>query len=149
MSVTAATEPPPFGQIARHMNKIMEQAQKGYFNFCPSETWTPNVNLYETEAGYHVCVDLAGVDKEKIDVVVHDQRMTLKGTRAVPSCEEIEAAGNSSGDEDDRPRRVRVHVMEIDHGAFCREVELPHDVIQEQIVAKYDNGVLWIHLPKK
>jgi len=124
----------------------MEQAQKGYYNFCPSETWTPNVNLYETEAAYHVCVDLAGVDKEKIDVVVHDGRMTLKGTRAVPSCEEIEAVDESG---DDRPRRVRVHVMEIDHGAFCREVELPHDVHHEQIVAKYDNGVLWIHLPKK
>jgi len=145
MSVNAA-EPPAFGQIARQVNKIMEQAQKGYYNFCPSETWTPNVNLYETEAAYHVCVDLAGVDKERIDVVVHDGRMTLKGTRAVPSCEEIEAVDDAG---DDRPRRVRVHVMEIDHGSFCREVELPHDVHQEQIIAKYDNGVLWIHLPKK
>jgi HSP20 family protein len=142
MSVSTATEPPPFGQIARQMTKIMEQAQKGYFNFCPSETWTPNVNLYETDAAYHVCVDLAGVDKDKIDVVVHDGRMTLKGTRPVPSCEQIEG-------DDSHPRRVRVHVMEIDHGAFCREVELPQDVFQEQIVAKYDNGVLWIHLPKK
>jgi HSP20 family protein len=143
MSVSTATEPPAFGQIARQVNKIMEQAQKGYFAFAPGETWTPSVNLYETEAAYHVCVDLAGVDKEKIDIVVHDGRMSLKGTRAVPSCEEI-----VEGD-DDRPRRVRVHVMEIDHGAFCREVELPRDVHQEQIVAKYDNGVLWIHLPKK
>ena len=142
MSVTAATEPPPFGQIARHMNKIMEQAQKGYFNFCPSETWTPNVNLYETEEAYHVCVDLAGVDKEKIDLSVVEQQLTLKGTRAVPSCDEIEG-------DDAAPRRVRVHVMEIDHGSFCREVELPQDVFHEQIVAKYDNGVLWIHLPKK
>jgi HSP20 family protein len=141
MSVSTAAEPPPFGQIARQMNKIMEQAQKGYFNFCPSETWTPNVNLYETEAGYHVCVDLAGVDKDKIDVVVHDQRLTLRGTRAVPSCDEIEV--------DENARRVRVHVLEIDHGSFCREVELPHDVVQDQIVAKYDTGVLWIHLPKK
>ena len=142
MSVSTATEPPPFGQIARQMTKIMEQAQKGYYNFCPSETWTPNVNMYETDDGYHVCVDLAGVDKEKIDLVVQDQRLALRGTRQVPSCEEIE------GDEH-APRRVRVHVMEIDHGAFCREVELPRDVAADQIIAKYDNGVLWIHLPKK
>ena len=142
MSVSTATEPPAFGQIARQMNKIMEQAQKGYFNFCPSETWTPNVNMYETDEGYHVCVDLAGVEKEKIDLVVHDQRLALRGTRQVPSCVEIE------GDER-VPRRVRVHVMEIDHGSFCREVDLPHDVAADQIIAKYDNGVLWIHLPKK
>ncbi len=143
MSVSTAAEPPPFGQIARQMTKIMEQAQKGYFNFCPSETWTPNVNMYETDEGYHVCADLAGVDKDKIDVVVHDQRLTLRGTRTVPSCEEIE------GDGDPATHRIRVHVMEIDHGSFCREVELPRDVAAEEIVAKYDNGVLWIHLPKK
>jgi len=145
MSVTTANEPPPFGQIARQMNKIMEQAQKGYFAFSPNETWTPNVNMYESDDGYHVCVDLAGVDKEKIDLVVHDHRLSLKGARHVPSCEEIEGDPESAAG----PRRVRVHVMEIDHGSFCREVELPHDVQQDQIVAKYDNGVLWIHLPKK
>ncbi len=143
MSLNTANEPPPpFGQVARQMNKMMEQVQKGYFNFCPSETWTPNVNMYETDAAYHVCVDLAGVDQDKIDVIVQEQRLTLRGTRAVPSCEQIE------GDEGS-PRRVRVHVMEIDHGAFCREVELPLNVAAEEIVAKYDNGVLWIHLPKK
>ena len=142
MSVSTVNEPPPFGQIARQMNKIMEQAQKGYYNFCPSETWTPNVNMYETDDGYHVCVDLAGVDKEKIDLLVQHQRLTLRGTRPVPSCEEIE------GYDPGQPRRVRVHVMEIDHGSFCREVDLPHDVASDQIVAKYDNGVLWIHLPK-
>ncbi len=141
MPLRSAAPDPPFGNLARQASKLMDLMQKGYFNFCPSETWTPNVNLYETEAGYHVCVDLAGVDKEKIDVVVHDQRLTLRGTRAVPSCEEIEV--------DENARRVRVHVLEIDHGSFCREVELPHDVVQEQILAKYDNGVLWIHLPKK
>ncbi|MGB7160628.1 MAG: Hsp20/alpha crystallin family protein [Tepidisphaeraceae bacterium] len=143
MPVSTATEPPAFGQIARQMTKIMEQAQKGYFAFSPNETWTPNVNMYETDDGYHVCVDLCGVEKEKIDLVVHDQRLTLRGQRHVPSCEEIE------GDNDRVPRRVRVHVMEIDHGAFCRDVELPHDVAADRIVAKYDNGVLWIHLPKK
>src|SRR5689334_11949961 len=85
MSVTVTHEPPPFGNIARQMNKLVDQLHKGYYNFCPSETWTPNVNLYETESAYLVCVDLAGVDKEKIDVQVVEQRLKLKGTRAVPS----------------------------------------------------------------
>ena len=145
MSVSTATEPPPFGQIARQMNKIMEQAQKGYFNFCPSETWTPNVNLYETEEAYHVCVDLAGVDKDKIDLQVQENVLTLRGTREVPMHDDAPSDEESSSGG----RRLRVHLMEIDHGSFCREVELPHDVVQADIVAKYDNGVLWIHLPKK
>ena len=64
MCVEAATES-PFGPM-KHMNKIMEQMQKGFFSFCPSETWTPNVNLYETERSYLLCVDLAGVVRRHV-----------------------------------------------------------------------------------
>lgn len=134
MSVTLATEE-RFGSGARHMGKILDQLNKGYYTFATTETWTPNVNLYETATSYQVCVDLAGVDKEKIDLEVHGQRLTIKGTRAVPT--------NLEPD-----RRARVHLMEIDHGGFARIVELPHDVVSTRISAEHRNGLLWIDLPK-
>src|SRR3954452_20224432 len=84
MSLTATSDP-PFSNLGRRVNKLTDQMmQKGYFNFCPSETWTPSVNLYETDGSYLVCVDLAGVDKQKIDVEVQDNQLTLKGQREVP-----------------------------------------------------------------
>lgn len=142
MSVSLTNEPPPFGNIARQMGKLVDPYQKGYYNFMPSESWAPNVNLYETDCAYLVCVDLAGVDKEKIELTVADQRLKIKGARPVPTspdAEESELQG----------KRVKVHLMEIDHGNFCREVELPNDVAHEQIVATHRNGLLWIDLPKK
>ncbi len=42
-----------------------------------------------------------------------------------------------------------MHLMEIDHGSFARDVELPQDVHHEQINARYRDGMLWIELPKK
>ena len=141
MPVQTASDP-PFSNVARQMNKFLDQLQKGYSNFCPTDTWTPNVNLYENDTAYVVCVDLAGVDKEKIDVLVEDQRMVLRGTRAVPTPEE-------SGNPELHNRRVRVHVMEIDHGSFSRHVELPEDVHRDRITASYRNGMLWVELPKK
>jgi HSP20 family protein len=141
MPVETASEP-PFKNVARQMNKFLDQLQKGYSNFCPSETWTPTVNLYENDTAYLVCVDLAGVDKDKIDVLVEEQQLVLRGTRAVPTPEE-------SGNPELHNRRVRVHVMEIDHGSFSRHVELPEDVVKESIAASYRNGMLWIELPKK
>jgi len=131
-----------FGSVQRQMQRLMEQMQKNFFNFCPTETWTPNVNLYENDTAYVVCVDLSGVDKEKIELVVADQKLTLRGTRIVPT-----PANNGSGEA--HPPRLRVHVMEIDHGPFCREVELPADVAQDQISAAHLNGLLWIELPKR
>ena len=148
MSVTVTSDPPPFGNLARQMGKLVDQFQKGYYNFMPSESWTPNVNLYETESAYLVCVDLAGVDKEKIDISWVEQRMMIRGQRLVPQCpSQQQAAEASAGDAEQM--RMRVHLMEIDHGAFAREVELPPDVDKEGIVARYVEGMLWIDLPKK
>ncbi|HZN64773.1 MAG TPA: Hsp20/alpha crystallin family protein [Tepidisphaeraceae bacterium] len=176
MPIDTAADPSP-SNIARQANKLMEQMQRSYFNYCPSETWTPSVNLYENTGAYLVCVDLAGVEKEKIEVEVIDQILKLRGTRAVPMCDEavahgaaaaqgaeahapeahgaeahaaephgVEGHGSAAGPEH---RRIRVHLMEIDHGSFCREVELPEDVDRKRIAANYRNGMLWIELPKK
>lgn len=143
-SIELASEP-AFGNLQRQMQRMMDSMQKNFFNFCPSETWTPNVNLYENDTAYVVCVDLSGVDKEKIDVVVSEQKLMLRGQREVPTMPQPEGEGEGGG----RPMKLRVHLMEIDHGPFCREVELPADVAHEQISAAHRNGLLWIELPKK
>jgi HSP20 family molecular chaperone IbpA len=132
----------PFQHISRNVNKIVEQMQKGYYNFRPNETWAPNVNLYETDTAYLVCFDLGGVDKDKIDLEVSNGRLSLRGNRTVPTYDEPDVASPEKG-------KLRVHMMEIDHGAFFREVELPEAVVQSKINAQYRNGMLWIELPKK
>ncbi len=137
MIVKLASEP-SFGNIARHLGKL-DPYHKGYYGFAPSDTWTPNVNLYESDGCYLVCVDLAGVEKDQIEVVVHEQRLRLTGKRDVP----IKDASDGC------KTRVRVHLMEIDHGNFSREVELPADVDQNNISASFVNGLLWIELPKR
>jgi|SRR6476661_5267828 len=143
MSLTATADP-PFQNIARQARQLIDQYQKGYYNFAPNDVWTPSVNLYETAASYLVCVDLAGVEKEKIDVEVVDGRLRLRGSRPVPMCDPITTCEHTEAE----PKRVRVHLMEIDHGSFSREVELPPDVSREKISATYRNGMLWIEIPK-
>ncbi len=123
-----------YGQMGK-----LDPFHKGFFGVPPADTWTPNVNLYESDSCYMVCVDLAGVEKDNIDVVVHNQRMRLTGRREVPARQA----------SDECNERIRIHLMEIDHGNFSREVELPADVDQDKIVAAFENGLLWIELPKK
>lgn len=130
-----------FGQAVRQMSKMMEQIQKGFCSFSSNEVWTPAVNLYEKDNAYLVCVDLAGVDKTKIDLTVAAGRLKLRGERPTPAPSDCTPG--------QRPPRVRMHLMEIDHGQFYREVDLPEDVDSEKISASYNNGMLWIELPKK
>ena len=136
MAPKLASEP-PFGHIARHLGKL-NPLHKHYYGFAPSDTWTPNVNLYESDACYLVCVDLAGVEKQQIDITVQNQRLRLTGKRAVPVKEVPEEC----------KARLRIHLMEIDSGNFAREVELPQNVNHEKIAATFNNGLLWIELPK-
>jgi HSP20 family protein len=140
MPIENATDQ-PFGSVGRQVNKILDQVHKGYYTFYPADTWTPSVNLYEVETGYRVCVDLSGVEKDKIDITVAGQRLSLKGHRQVPC--------HPDGDTEVQMKRVRVHLMEIDQGSFSREVELPEDANPQTITAIYRNGLLWIELPRK
>jgi HSP20 family protein len=139
MSIKELASEPPFGGIGRSIGRG-DPLLKGYFNFFPSETWNPAVNLYESDTHYIACIDLAGVDKEKIDLTVHDSRLKLKGERHVPT---------PPGNDAESTKKLKLHLMEIDHGAFVREVELPHDVNPDAITATYVNGLLWVELPKK
>jgi HSP20 family protein len=134
------TSDPPFSKFTRQAGKILESVNQGYCGFAHTDqTWAPSVNLYETEESYRVCVDLAGVDKERIDLGVHGPLLTIRGEREVP---------RSPHAVRPNAQRARVHRMEIDHGCFCREVELPADVDPKAISATYRNGLLWIELPK-
>lgn len=126
---------------AFRVNRAIEQLQKSFFNFCPGETWMPPVNLYETESEYLLCVDLAGVEKDKMDLSVADGVLRLRGRRAVPHW--------PAASSEPPPQHLRVHLMEIDHGPFSRAVELPRNVDSDAISAVHANGLLWIRLPKK
>ena len=141
---------PPFGRFARGVGGVAAQMGKGYYSFCPTDTWTPDVNLYERADAYLVCVDLAGVDKEQIDLTVADGRLTLRGQRAMPSPppDDFATGEPRPADAPPRPAKMRLHLMEVDHGSFCREVELPQDIDRKRINALYRNGLLWVELPK-
>jgi len=140
MMLDLAAEP-PFKAAARQMGSLLDAVQKGYYGFYRNETWTPAVNLYENETAYLVCVDLSGVNKSKIDLQVVNHRLSIRGTREVPTHPDRAEAESAV--------KMRVHLMEIDHGGFHREVELPIDFSHETISAIYRDGLLWIELPKK
>ena len=139
MPVEAATDM-PFNQLSREMTRIIERMSRQPSGSMPPDTWVPAVNLYETAGAYIVCVDLAGVDREAIELTITGCRLLLQGRRKAPECP------GSIEDESRPPSRPRVHLMEIDHGPFVREVELPDDIDRDRIDASYRDGLLWIEV---
>lgn len=125
----------PFERMTRQMARMMEQIHKRQFvKFQTGETAWPALNVYETNSEYSVCADLPGVDPKAIAVEIKEGRLRIAGRREVP-----QPSSQRSG----------IHVMEIDHGPFLREIDMPNDVDEEHIEAAYETGFLWIRLPKK
>ena len=121
------------GEMGRWVERVLGPQ---YHHFISGKAWKPAINFYEDDSQYLMIVDLAGAQIEQIDLRIDGGVLTLSGQREAPGLPE------SSG-------RKRVHLMEIDHGKFSREMQLPQDVVMDAIEASYRGGYLWVRLPKK
>ena len=104
----------------------------GLFRLPLSNKWKPAVDVYETANEIVVLVDLAGVNKEEIEVTFDGDSLRIVGTRR---------------DMTSTPK-VRLHQMEIDFGNFERSVVIPAQVDKDNISAIYRRGFLQITLTK-
>ena len=91
--------------------------------------WTPASDIYETDSGYLIALDLPGIDREALEIDINDNRLMVKGTRAIAES--------------------RQHRTERPRGKFLRTYSVPPSVDQGKIAGEYKDGVLQISLPKR
>ncbi len=111
-----------------------EMTQGSFPRVPPAGHWRPAINAYRCEHCLRICVDLAGVDRSDIRLEIDAGSLTISGQRALP-------------EPDGEHPRMQVLAMEIDHGAFERQINLPCTVDRARVTAEQNNGLLWIHLP--
>lgn len=95
-------------------------------------TWSPSVDIAETENELVVSADLPGVNKEDIKVNVQNNVLTFSGERK---------QGTKSEENN-------YHRLERSYGFFSRSFALPATVKADAIKAVYKDGVLRLTLPK-
>jgi HSP20 family protein len=91
--------------------------------------WTPVADIYETDSGYSIAIDLPGIKRDAIEIDIDDNRLIVKGTREIDG---------SKSRRNERPR-----------GKFLRSFSVPASIEQGNIGAEYKDGVLQIRLPKR
>src|ERR1051325_1561844 len=118
------------------MNRLFEdatqrrnQADGGAGDQFERADWTPAADIYETQSGYLIALDLPGIDREALEIDIDDNRLMVKGIRAIEE---------SKQHRSERPR-----------GRFLRTFSVPASVEQGKIAADYKDGVLQIRLPKR
>lgn len=93
--------------------------------------WVPNTDVYASDTGLVIKVELAGMRSENLEITVEGNRLRISG---------------------DRPDTCRAHkasflVMEINYGPFESVLELPNGYDLSQARASYLNGFLRIDVP--
>ena len=94
--------------------------------------WLPAVDVRESDEAFVFTAELAGLDKDDVDITVEDGILTLSGERQF--------------NEEDSEKNYRR--IERAYGAFSRSFKLPSAVDAERIEAKFTNGLLTVSVPK-
>lgn len=107
-------------------------SDEDFRSFWPALDTVPAVNVSETDKAFTVEVAVPGMKKEDFKVEVKDGMLTILA----------EAQKSNEEKKENYMRR------EFSYNAFKRTFWIPENVKPEEILAKYDNGLLKIELPK-
>ena len=100
--------------------------------FSSTNSWTPAIDVNETETKFFLSADMPGLDKKDVSVDIHDGVITIKGERVI----------------DNKKSTDGYRIRERQLGSFNRSFRLPDNLNEDKVVAKFKNGVLSITLPK-
>ena len=120
------------GNFAGEFENVMDRFLGEAFEEGPQSVFAPRLDIAEGEQSYEITVDLPGVKSEDVHVEMHEDRLTISGSR------------ESREERKDR----QFHRIERSTGAFSRTITLPATVDHEKIEAHYADGVLHVTLPK-
>jgi len=108
-----------------HTVGVRESSNEGH--------WAPNTDVFLTEEGMVVKVELAGMRREDLELTVEDNRLRISGHRY----------------DECRQGKRNFFVMEINYGPFETILDLPTNYDLSVARASYQNGFLRIDVPER
>lgn len=98
-----------------------------------SGAWSPAVDIYETPEAIEMTLEIPGVQQQDIKVNLENNLLTITGERRL----------------EHEDKREGYHRVERNYGSFGRSFTLPSTVDPNRIKAVFENGLLYLTLPKR
>jgi len=121
-----------FDQVDREMQNLIERFWGSEAGQMATMNFVPSIDLVENENEFTVKVDLPGLKPEEVTVEFKQGSLWISGERK----EEVEQKEES------------YHRIERSYGEFRRVLPLPSAVKEDEINARFTDGVLVISVPK-
>ncbi|MBW7951418.1 MAG: Hsp20/alpha crystallin family protein [Chitinophagaceae bacterium] len=126
--------------LVKHYPKSINNLFDEFFNLPnvwngePTENYfMPAVNVHETTEGYHVELNVPGRNKEDFKINLDNNILTVSFEKK----------------ESKEQKEYKTIRREFSYQSFKRSFTLDEKVNAENILAKYDNGILKLFVPKK
>jgi HSP20 family protein len=122
--------------LQERMNRLFDDSLRGARSAdeaMSTTSWSPAVDIYETEDAIVLKAELPEVDQKDIDIQIENNTLTIRGERKF----------------DNSTKKESYHRIERAYGMFNRTFSLPNLIDQEKIKAEYKEGVLKVELPKR
>jgi len=121
--------------LREKMNRLFEETftGRGEKKDLVSGTWSPSVDIYETENAMVLTAEVPGMKEDEIEIKIEDNTLILQGERKFEK----------------ETKEENYHRIERSYGSFYRSFTLPNSIDQDKIQAVHENGVLKITMPKR
>jgi HSP20 family protein len=116
--------------MAKSINRYFQVLGATRKDVRQGKSWYPAADVYQTETGWLVKVELAGVSSEDVELEIQGNVLTIVGTRRDRSC----------------AKGVAYHQMEITYSRFEKILQFPDSIEGASVEHNFDNGILIIHL---
>lgn len=103
-------------------------------NFSATNTTLPSVNIKEGQDGYAVELAAPGFSKSDFKIELNHDQLTISSEKNVDT---------------ETKRDEQFTKREFSYQSFSRTFTLPSTVEADKIRAKYENGILYVSIPKK
>jgi HSP20 family protein len=125
----------PFGSLFSEVQRTFEDfSRRSPLAGVGTGTLAPKIDVAESKDAIDLTAELPGVDEKDVDVTLTNGVLTIRGEK------------KTQRDEKDKDKNW--HVVERSYGSFSRTISLPFDPDPAKVDAKFDKGVLHVHLPK-
>ncbi|MEO8270895.1 MAG: Hsp20/alpha crystallin family protein [Aureliella sp.] len=124
----------PSASMREEMNDLISRIWTGNGSDLvpPGRLLAPALDVSETDNAFEVRMDIPGMNAKDFDIQVQGNAVTLSGHR-----------------EDKKEDKGKTfHRIERSSGSFSRSMTLPCEIVEDEVAAQYENGVLVVKLPK-
>jgi HSP20 family protein len=135
MALTLRNNTAPSRYVSRDPFQMAREllAWDPFFGARPATAFAPAFEVKETTDSFILKADLPGVAEADLDINVHNNILTVSGTRSAEERKEGESYA----------------LYERQFGSFSRSFSLPDMADGERVEAKLDQGVLTLTVAKK